>query len=80
MSLSFEMNRGSLKISTIHSFKGWESNVVILILDQINTSNESLDELIYTGISRSAEQLFIINLGDQYHGQIIKKIVDIVNS
>lgn len=64
---SFYMNPGVMKFSTIHSFKGWEINTVVLILD--NQSNTSLeDELIYTAITRAKRNLVIINLGNErYH-------------
>ena len=50
------MNCGTIKISTINSFKGWESEVVFLIIEpkyDITTSfNMSFDELLYTGLTR----------------------------
>ena len=45
------MNSGTIKISTINSFKGWESEVVFLVLepkyDKSTTFNLSFDELLY---------------------------------
>ena len=32
--LNFYMNTGTIKISTIHSFKGWESEVVFLLFEK----------------------------------------------
>ena len=67
--LHFWMNSGTLKISTINSFKGWESEVVFLILEpkyEISTSfNLSFDELLYTGFTRCRRNLVVINFGNQ---------------
>lgn len=58
---NFWMNGGLIKLSTIHSFKGWEINTLILIVD--NTKN-STNELIYTGLTRCKENIIIINIGN----------------
>lgn len=53
-----------LKISTIHSFKWWESKTIFLIID----SKCDNDELIYTWITRTKDNLIIINLWNtKYH-------------
>lgn len=75
---NFWMNRGTIKLSTIHSFKGWESPAVFLVIeDNIRASSllnnqfqpgEFSDELVYTGMTRCQNHLFIINMGNQlYH-------------
>lgn len=66
---NFWMNPGTVKLSTIHSFKGWEINTLFLIITNKNEdSSISMDELIYTGITRCRNNLFIINLGvEKYH-------------
>lgn len=69
-----------IKMSTIHSFKGWESKTIILILQsELPTKDDCLDEysitkrensaaLIYTAITRTMCNLFIINIGNSdYH-------------
>lgn len=58
--INFYMDKESLKISTIHSFKGWEIDNIILILDDY--ANE---ELVYTAITRCKEVLIIINEGSK---------------
>ena len=45
--LNFYMNTGTIKISTIHSFKGWESEVVFLLLEKKNEGEKAFDELLY---------------------------------
>ena len=59
--IHFTTNTDYLKMSTIHSFKGWESVNVILVLQ---AGSENKPELIYTAITRAKENLFILNLGD----------------
>jgi hypothetical protein len=63
-----------LKLSTIHSFKGWEANTLFLILEPRYESGEfklSFDELIYTGLTRSKLNLIILNYGNgDYHKQL----------
>ena len=58
------MNRGTFKLSTIHSFKGWESPVLFLVIEDnlktqehlVNFDNKGMkplefsDELVYTGL------------------------------
>lgn len=43
---------GTINISTINSFKGWESEIVFLIIEpkyeRSTTFNMSFDELLYT--------------------------------
>ena len=74
---NFWMNRGTIKLSTIHSFKGWESPVLFLVVENNLKATKNLanarpyefsDELVYTGITRCQNYLFIINTGNQqYH-------------
>lgn len=72
--IHFWFNRGTLKLSTIHSFKGWEANTLFLILEPRYESGEfklSFDELIYTGLTRSKLNLIILNYGNgDYHKQL----------
>ena len=71
--IHFTMDTNLAKMSTIHSYKGWESKAVILVLTpkihldfEEDIQNES--NLIYTAITRAKEKLFILNLGNQtYH-------------
>lgn len=65
----FWMSKGGMKLATIYSFKGWEVHTLFLIIenDQVNSENEqtmSLDELVYTGLTRCRQNLIIINLGN----------------
>jgi len=58
--LNFWINSGTIKLSTIHSFKGWESPVVFLIL-----TGHEIEEIVYTGFTRAKSHLYILNLSNQ---------------
>lgn len=79
---NFWMNRGTFKLSTIHSFKGWESPVLFLVVEDniknydnlIQTDSQGFkpiefsDELVYTGFTRCRNFLFIVNINNEaYH-------------
>lgn len=61
LKFAFNMNAGVMKLSTIHSFKGWEINTVVLVLekDLIN------DEAVYTAITRAKNNLIVVNCGNE---------------
>ena len=69
----FTTDKRCLKISTIQSFKGWESPSVIVILEGDialhNTAFRPMSpQTIYTAITRARENMYIINIGnDTYH-------------
>lgn len=82
----FTTQSPNLKLSTIHSFKGWESNSIILILQPEMGANETFEgykiqerentpALIYTALTRAKCNLFILNLGNIiYHNFFSKNI------
>ena len=69
----FTTDRRCLKISTIQSFKGWESPSIIVILEselalQNTTFLPMSPQTIYTAITRARENMYIINIGNNtYH-------------
>ena len=68
--IHFHMNSGTVKVSTIHSFKGWESETIFLILENFNFQM-TFDEILYTGITRSRANLILINYGNKdYHSKL----------
>lgn len=79
--IHFTMDTDGLKMSTIHSFKGWESYNVILFLEpelqdrQVYcvSARENVPELIYTAITRAKESLFIVNLGNDRYDDFFNK-------
>lgn len=74
--LNFYMNTGTIKISTIQSFKGWESEVVFLIIEKKSDRNISFDELLYTGLTRTRSNLVVINLGNQGYHENMKRLIE----
>ena len=74
--LHFWMNTGDIKVSTIHSFKGWESQVVFLILENKNDYSTSFDELLYTGITRSKSDIVIVNYGNKDYDERMKNLIN----
>lgn len=78
--IHFWMNTGMIKISTINSFKGWESEVVFLIIEPTaieNTYfNHTFDELLYTGITRARKNLVIINFGNVEYDRKLRPLID----
>lgn len=78
---NFNYDSPGVKLSTIDSFKGWESPTVILII-QNEAPNDVLfsvprgtmtAEVVYTGITRATESLFIINLGNNKFDEFFSK-------
>lgn len=69
----FTTDKRCLKISTIQSFKGWESLSVIVILESDVALNNTAccpmsPQTIYTAITRARENLYVINIeNDSYH-------------
>lgn len=81
----FTTDVDDLKLSTIQSFKGWESKNIILIIqsetDRTNENGESdytlstkfnMPAHIYTAITRARENLFIFNINNQVYHDFFK--------
>ncbi|TKK65430.1 hypothetical protein FC093_20175 [Ilyomonas limi] len=65
---AFWMGDGRLKMSTIHSFKGWELlNIVLFIPEKAPESNKKLDAIVYTALTRTRENVIILNTNKRYH-------------
>lgn len=74
---NFWANSGLIKISTIHSFKGWETNTVFFILQEVQKEKrESLEELLYTGLTRAKENLVILNVNNKKLHQSIQELIE----
>ena len=80
----FWMNTGTMKLSTIHSFKGWEIHSLFLLIEKMENQNEFMkSELIYTGLTRARVNLFVFNLGndkryDSFFRRYIKNTTDVL--
>lgn len=63
------MNPGTVKLSIIHSFKGWESDTLVILIEKgTDADNPSDDELVYTAITRCRNSLLVLNKGNpRYH-------------
>ncbi|MCK9279956.1 MAG: NERD domain-containing protein [Melioribacteraceae bacterium] len=65
---SFWMGDGRLKVSTIHSFKGWEViNVILLIPQKYFGDSYRNDSLVYTAMTRARHNLIVINACERYY-------------
>lgn len=64
----FTMKATGLKFSSIHSYKGWEAESVVLLIDHVDRN----DELIYTAITRAKKNLYVINLGNLKYKQFFE--------
>jgi len=64
---AFWMGDSRLKISTIHSFKGWEVlNVILYIPESFIGSVEEYDKVVYTAMTRTRQNLIVINANERY--------------
>jgi ATP-dependent exoDNAse (exonuclease V) alpha subunit len=66
------MNSGVVKMSTIHSFKGWEVPTLFLLLDNMNDRFPK-HELIYTAITRCRFNLVVLSIGSQTYSDFFKR-------
>lgn len=72
--IHFTMDSSTLKLSTVYSFKGWESKHIILIIDE----KDSNSELIYTGLTRAKECIHVINLNNSLYDDFFRSKMSIV--
>jgi hypothetical protein len=70
----FWMKTGTMKLSTTHSFKGWEINTLFLIIEKEENDKEFTNaELIYTALTRAKRDLIIFNLGNKKYHDFFKE-------
>lgn len=79
MKLHFTMDTDQIKVSSIHSYKGWDANNVILIIqpdDSFDDFGETAimgrPELVYTAITRAKQNLFVLNMGNARYDNFFK--------
>ena len=63
---AFPLEDSRLKISTIHSFKGWEAIHVIMMIPTRWNGDENLDSLVYTAMTRTRKNLIVLNSHERY--------------
>jgi hypothetical protein len=70
----FWMKTGTTKLSSIHSFKGWESHTVILLIEPEEEENKfETVEMVYTGLTRAQLNLFVFNMGNDFYDDFFDK-------
>jgi len=74
---NFWMNSGTTKLSTIHSFKGWEIPTLFLLVETESDEEHEFttDELIYTAITRCRQNLIIINIANKRYDDFFKRTI-----
>ncbi len=73
----FHMKTGTVKLSTIHSFKGWEIDTLFLFIEKDETQKEFANaELIYTGLTRAKKNLVVFNLGNRKYDDFFKDEIE----
>lgn len=73
----FWMNTGTIKLATIHSFKGWEVHTLVLVIDnEVAGDDFTTDELIYTAITRCRQNLVVINLDNKKYAGFFDHYTD----
>lgn len=71
----FWMKTGTVKLSTVHSFKGWEIDTLFLFIE--NEEDEFTNaELIYTGLTRARKNLIVFNLGNRKFDDFFKSEIE----
>lgn len=71
----FWMKTGTVKLSTVHSFKGWEIDTLFLFIE--NEEDEFTNaELIYTGLTRARSNLIVFNLGNKRYDDFFKAEIE----
>lgn len=59
--VAFQMQTGSVKVCTIHSFKGWELKRVLVYFRPTEKQAGQKIELLYTAITRTQDSLAVFN-------------------
>jgi ATP-dependent exoDNAse (exonuclease V) alpha subunit len=67
------MKTGTIKLSTIHSFKGWEINTLFLFIEPEKDEKEFTNaELVYTALTRAKRNLIVFNLGNKKYDEFFR--------
>ena len=74
----FWANAGTVKLSTIHSFKGWEASTLVLLITDTEGAEGAgaLEELLYTALTRVRKNLIVYDLTDGTYGPFFKPLAD----
>lgn len=63
---AFWLGDGRLKMSTIHSFKGWEAKNIVIFIDYAPDTETQLNSIVYTALTRTRENLIVLNAHPRY--------------
>lgn len=69
--IGFNLNSGVTKLSTIHSFKGYESPLVVLFVCDKDSA-----EMIYTGLTRAKESIVVFLPAGSIYKEFFEKNFD----
>ena len=69
--IGFNLNNGLMKLSTIHSFKGYESPNIFLIIDEKDN-----EEMIYTGITRAKFNIMVFLDEGSKHREFFSSVLE----
>lgn len=69
----FNLNSGVLKISTIHSFKGYESPTVFLIVNELDNA-----ELVYVGLTRAKFNLVVFVTKNSKYSNFFESALEVI--
>lgn len=69
----FWMKTGTTKLSSIHSFKGWESHTIFLLIESRDGNQFESVELVYTGLTRAQLNLFVFNMGNDFYDDFFNR-------
>lgn len=73
----FWMKTGTLKLSTVHSFKGWETNTLFLFINEEENEKEKTNaEIIYTGLTRARQNLIVFNLNNSKYDNFFNNEIE----
>ena len=72
----FWMKSGITKLSSIHSFKGWESHTIFLLIEQDENNQFETTELIYTALTRAKLNLFVFNIANSFYSDFFSQHMD----
>lgn len=78
--VAFRMKTGKVKLSTIHSFKGWELKRIFIFFNATKRQLSRQHHLFYTAITRCYDELYIYDCNENYseffNKMISKNIVE----
>ena len=77
----FQQHDGTVKLATIHSFKGWEAPMLVLVLTDTGDGDDatSIHELLYTALTRFGTHLLVIDQTDGAFRDFFVQIADNVD-